>query len=249
MTVFDEPSAWRLAAARRLGLTGEELSAGLATGVAYPLALRPVADALELRAGDRVLDIGSGLGGAAAWLAGRTRATVVALEPERAAAAGAAAAFADLAVVRGGSDQLPFAPSSFDAVTLFGVVSLVADLAPLGREIRRVIRPGGRIGVSDLVHAEADEVRTDGLPNTFRSLRRLVALLEGAGCRITELAAGAADVDAGWGEISARVDDEIRRRHGREAGFAPWAEDRRRLRDAIEAGELHVASIVATVPR
>ena len=44
--VFDEPSRWRLAAVRSLGLVGEDRIAGVVTGAAYPDALAPIVERL-----------------------------------------------------------------------------------------------------------------------------------------------------------------------------------------------------------
>lgn len=243
--VFDEPSTWRCAAVQRLGLRDEELMAGVATGVTYPLALEPVVNALDLGRGRRALDVGAGLGGVARWLADRTGAEVIALEPAGAAAAGARHLFPDLVTVRASATSLPFALGRFDAVTLLGVVSLVADLPTLIAEVGRVLRPGGRVGLSDLCLVTGSIERQIGSTNTFRSLALLVDELERSAFSVVELAAGDADAAAGWDAVGRRVDDEIEARHGGSPGFDAWASDRHRLRGAIESGNLHVGSLVA----
>ncbi|HET8605925.1 MAG TPA: bifunctional demethylmenaquinone methyltransferase/2-methoxy-6-polyprenyl-1,4-benzoquinol methylase UbiE [Gaiellaceae bacterium] len=52
--------------------------------------------------------------------------------------------------VRGDMLALPFDPESFDAVTVGFGVRNVADLEAGLRELRRVLRPGGRLGVLEI---------------------------------------------------------------------------------------------------
>jgi SAM-dependent methyltransferase len=104
--------------------------------------------ALRLRPGARVLDAGCGSGQWAVALAARGYALVgVDVSPEmirRAAAHGAAAGVAvtwrvgDLAAV-------PDPDGAFDAVLARVVLQFVPDLPAALREIRRVLRPGGRL--------------------------------------------------------------------------------------------------------
>jgi SAM-dependent methyltransferase len=246
--IFDEPSAWRLDAVLRLDLRGEELMAGASTGVGYPLALEPIVSDLQVGPGRRALDLGAGLGGVAHWIASSTGADVTAVEPEQAAVAGARRLFPGLAFVQADATMLPFAGGQFDAVTLLGVVSLVAELRPLIDEVARVLRPGGRVGLSDLCLVAGSVARSVESPNTFRSLANLVDELERSRFTVVELALGAADVPTRWDDVGRRVDAEMSRRHGGSSDFDAWVEDRRSLRDAISDGDLHLASLVATRP-
>jgi SAM-dependent methyltransferase len=243
--VFDEPSTWRVEAVLYLGLEGEARMAGAATGVAYPLSLDPIVNALDVGSGSRLCDVGAGLGGPAQWIARRTGASVVAVEQASAAAAGAHKLFPDLDTVRAHAVSLPFGAGGFDAVTLLGVVSLVADLTALLHEVVRVLRPGGRLGVTDLCLVSGPVVQPPDSPNTFRSLADVVEAIERQGFRVSEIAAGKADVTGRWDGVGQRVDQEIERRHHGSPTFRTWVEDRRRLGEAISAGELHVASLVA----
>ena len=109
---------------------------------------------LELRAGERVLEVGSGPGVAIEILAGaapdlRIAGVDPSSEMVEQAARRNATAIAKHAVElrRGSADDLPFDGASFDAV--LAVNSLQVWPAPLAglREIRRVARPGGRLAL------------------------------------------------------------------------------------------------------
>jgi len=242
--VFDEPSAWQVDAVRRLGLDGEDLIAGASTGVGYPDALEPVLGGLGLGAGSLVLDLGAGLGGVSQWVAERTGAIVVALEPERLAAAGADRLFPGLVVVHADAVRTPFAAGSFDAVTLFGLVSLVEDLEPLLSEVIRILCPLGRIGISDLFLTSGSVAHPRHSPNTFRSMDHVIDRLQLIGCDVVVRVEGET-TSTRWDEAGSRVDDEITRRHEGSAALGAWQKDRRRIAESIERGEVRVGSVVA----
>ncbi len=52
-----------------------------------------------------------------------------------------------LRYVQGKGEQLPFPPESFNAATIGFALRNVSDLAGVFRELRRVVRPGGRIAL------------------------------------------------------------------------------------------------------
>ena len=123
----------------------------------------PVAVA-ELNEGETVLDLGSGGGIDVILSAKRVGPTGVAygldMTDEMLALARANAAEAGTANVhflKGVIEQIPLPANSVDVVISNCVINLSTDKAAVLTEIARVLKPGGRVGVSDVV---AEDVLT-----------------------------------------------------------------------------------------
>ena len=121
-------------------------------GVTLQIVGELLAEAADVRAGERVLDVAAGNGNATLAAARRfARVTSTDYVPAllekgraRAAAEGLAIDFREA-----DAEALPFPDASFDiALSTFGVM-FAPDQARAAAEMRRVVRPGGRIAMAN----------------------------------------------------------------------------------------------------
>lgn len=115
-----------------------------------------LADGLDVAASDHLVDVGSGLGGPARFLADRfgCRVTGIDLTAEFCEVAERLCALTGLdqrvRIHQGSALDMPFDPGSFDGAYSMNVSMNIADRDGLYREIHRVLRPGGWLVLSEL---------------------------------------------------------------------------------------------------
>jgi len=119
-------------------------------------ATKDLADMLAPKAAEHVLDIGSGLGGPARYLAQvcGCRVTGIDLTAEFVAVATdltRRTRLTDRVAFRQGSAlDLPFSDASFDLAWSQNVAMNIPDRARYYAEMRRVLKPGGRLAIQDV---------------------------------------------------------------------------------------------------
>jgi len=236
---FDTVAEWTAQVAADLG--PEYYVPAACRGSGQPMALDWLLDGLRPGPGDLMIDVGAGVGGPAAYAAGKTGVRPVLAEPEPGACRAAARLFG-LPVVQADATGLPVATGSADTAWCLGVLCTApgpdAQLAML-RELRRVVRPGARVGL--LVYL-AETSRLDDPPqgNHFPSSAGLHALLVQAGLDVEAVADAQQlpDPPAGWADRTAGVERELRRRFGSTPQLAAAGEQSGRIGALLSKGQL-----------
>jgi SAM-dependent methyltransferase len=130
------------------------------------VATREHAERAGIQAGMYVLDLGCGLGGSSRYLAAECGCRVAAIDltPNFVEAARILTARCGLAerieFRQANALALPFEDGTFDHVWSYAVTMNIADKEGLGREVARVLKPGGRFSCNEIA-------RGSGGPPTF----------------------------------------------------------------------------------
>jgi demethylmenaquinone methyltransferase / 2-methoxy-6-polyprenyl-1,4-benzoquinol methylase len=185
--------------------------------------------AIDPRPGQRVLDVATGTGLVARQLA-RRGCTVVGLDQseDMLARAEASALSERLTFVRGEAERLPFGDAEFDALTFTYLLRYVDDRPATMRELARVVRPGGRIGMVEFGVPGNPALRTLWRVHTRAGLPLVGRLVSPAwlevgrflGPSIEELHAREPDLPALW--RAAGIRDVRERRLSFGAGVVLW---------------------------
>jgi sarcosine/dimethylglycine N-methyltransferase len=145
---------------------GEDIHVGLYDTPSEPIVeashrtVRHMADKLDLKPDDAVLDIGSGYGGAARYLASTFGCSVTALnlsekENERARTYNKERGLDDkVTVIDGSFEHIPAEGNQFDVVWSQDAILHSGERKKVLQEVARVLKPGGRFIFTDPMQAD-----------------------------------------------------------------------------------------------
>ena len=191
----------------RLGYSEQDL-AGVPAGADMGLGCGNPKAIANLKAGETVMDLGSG-GGFDCFLAAREvgdsgRVIGVDMTPQmvnKARSNARKAALGNVEFRLGEIEFLPVADNSIDVIISNCVINLSPDKAQVFRDAFRVLKPGGRLAISDVV-ASCE------LPDSIRNDLELHAACVAGASQIEELERYLRD--AGFEQISVEPKDESR---------------------------------------
>jgi sarcosine/dimethylglycine N-methyltransferase len=174
-------------------LTAEDLSPFDQFHSRGQLATVELAQLLSPQRGDLALDLGCGIGGPARWMAAERGCAVVGLDLTEVYCRTARELSARVGLekqtrfVCADALALPFAEGSFDLIWTQHAAMNIADKARLYREVARVLKPGGRFGLYDVMAGPAGDPH---FPVPWAEAAAWSHLMEPAGLREAILATG-----------------------------------------------------------
>jgi len=153
-----------------------------------------VADALQLRSGLRLLDLGCGVGHFLVWLRSRMAGQYYGLDLSVTSVGRARRRDPGLSLAVGDGEALPYRDASFDRVTCLGTAHHFFDTDAAFREIHRILAPGGILCLYEpaataltavlrrlVLHNHAFESPADHVCKQEFTVARMGNLLLGAG--------------------------------------------------------------------
>jgi ubiquinone/menaquinone biosynthesis C-methylase UbiE len=208
---FDTVAEWTAAVAVELG-PEYHVPAGC-RGSGSPAALDWLLDEMHAVVGDVFLDCGAGVGGPAAYAARSRSVRPVLVEPEAGGCRAATRLFG-YPTLRADASALPFADASFNAAWSLGVLCTTPDQISLLDELRRVVRPSGRIGLLTFVaHRDLSNDHVEG--NHFPTSSGLEDLVTKSSLSVEQSlsAAELPAIPATWNDRIETVERALANRH------------------------------------
>ena len=239
---FGTLARWTHEAVRELGRRYAVPAACRGSGT--PAALDWLLARLAPAPGDRMLDVGAGLGGPAAYARERRGLRPVCVDPMREACDATAALFGLPAVV-GDAARLPFADRSFTAAWSLGTLCTTSSKGEWLAELSRVLFAGAPLGL--LVVVSTSHTLSTSWGNEFPSEAELAGLLSAAGFHVTDQAWSddCRDPELSWREAEQAVEAAIRRRHEPDPRFAGVRQQEARMTELLDTGRVRGRLLVA----
>lgn len=241
---FGVYSSWLVEAISQLAPADRIPAACRGTG--RPALLEHLTQLVRVREGTRLLDIGSGLGGPAAWVTQRHHCRVICLDLMELEVSGSMHLFPELCGVVGSASQLPLSGASVDAAWALGVVEMVPERERSIGEVVRVLKPGGRFAIYGFFAADG-EIPFHPVVNLFDRPETVLAMLEHNGLQVVHAAPAPTEAaPADWGSPVAYVRATVRKQHAGEPALTVaetqlasfnWLRVTGRIMDWIMVGE------------
>jgi len=220
---------------------------------------------LDLGAGKRVLDIASGQGSSAIFLAHRFGCEVIGVEygadlVRVATRAAEQALVADrVRFEQGDAEWLAFADDQFDAVICECAFCTFPQKRAAASEFARVLRPGGKMGLADLTRSGAVPAELQGLLAWIACIAdalgvdQYVRYLEEAGLALEQIephddALAALVQDIRTKLLGAELLVKLKRIDLPAAGFEQAKSLARAASEAVKAGQFGYTLLIATKP-
>jgi SAM-dependent methyltransferase len=246
---FDTVAEWTAEVALDLGPDYHVPAACRGSG--QPAALDWLLAGLRPAPADLLVDAGAGVGGPAAYACQHSGVRPVLVEPEPDACRASRRLFG-FPVTQADATRLPFAREVVTLAWCLGVLCTTsgpdAQLAIL-RELRRVVCPGGRVGLLVFL-ATVPELDDPPEGNHFPSAAALDAQIGDAGLAVSDraLTADLPAPPASWRQRTQAVESELERRHAHHPAWRTAEDQHHRIGHLLAIGQLQAQVLLLHRP-